>query len=151
VGAVDRLRAARPDEEAEGPYGGDDARVLAAVDPANPYGALLPWPPAGAREGLRPRRVPGAWVIMVDGMPIVYAGPRGRQLLTFRATSSPERGALEAAFHALAYLPRAGRKGILVVERVDDVPVRESPHYALLRAAGFESDYRGLAAPAAGR
>ena len=60
-GAVERLRAVRPDPDAVAPAGPAEVRVLAAVDPANPYGALVPWPAPAAGCEARPRRSPELW------------------------------------------------------------------------------------------
>ncbi|MDJ0892611.1 MAG: DEAD/DEAH box helicase [Gammaproteobacteria bacterium] len=146
VGAVDRLRAARPDPDPVGPCADEDVLTLAAVDPANPYGAVLPWPANGANDEGRPRRVPGAWVILVDGKAVLYLGPGGRQLLTFPETAGEQRGELKAALRALHQLPRGARRGLLTIRKIDGVPVNESPHLELLRECGFERDYRGVTA-----
>ena len=74
TGAVDRLRSYS--REPEDPV----ALVLAACDPANPYGAALPWP---EREGHRPGRKPGALVVMVGGALIFYVERGGKTLLSF--------------------------------------------------------------------
>jgi ATP-dependent Lhr-like helicase len=134
AGAVDRLRAAPPD--------GDVAPLtLAAIDPANPWGALLPWP--GGDGAARPRRVAGAWVIQHRGEPLLWVGPGARQLVTFPALAV--EGGLERALRALSALPRAGRRSPLVIESIDGVPVFESPLAPALTQAGFRRDYRGLA------
>ena len=81
VGAIDRLRThrARPRRRpAEKPV----ALALAATDPANPYGAALPWPPQEA--GHRPGRKAGAIVVLVDGELTLYVERGGKTLLTFR-------------------------------------------------------------------
>jgi ATP-dependent Lhr-like helicase len=140
-GVIDRLRAARP-EDAEGePPGEGDTLLLPAVDPSNPYGAILPWPQTADPEA-RPRRVPGAWLVLVRGRPALYLAPGGRHLFTF---PSPEgTDALGAAFQALHRLPGNRKPRLLTVERVDGLPVRESPHHDRLHRSGFRSDYRGL-------
>lgn len=145
AGAVDRLRAARAAKADDEPCDDEDALVLAALDPANPYGALLPWPASGAGESVRPRRVSGAWIVLVDGRPVLHVGPGARQLLTFPAMCT-ERGELRVAFRALHRLPRGRRRGLLVVQKVDGCSAAESPHYPLLRECGFAEDYRGLTA-----
>ncbi|MGI9336615.1 MAG: DEAD/DEAH box helicase [Gammaproteobacteria bacterium] len=146
IGAVDRLRGARPDRGAPGPRTADDVLALAAIDPANPYGALLPWPETGAagddRRG-RPRRVPGAWVLGIGGRPILYLSASRREVLTFPAMIDTRAGDLLACIRCLGSLPH-GRNKLLIVERVDGARVEESPHAALWRQAGFVSDYRGL-------
>jgi ATP-dependent Lhr-like helicase len=145
LGAVDRLRASRaPDDER--PFDDGDARVLAAIDPANPYGALLPWPQPRDENESRPRRVAAAWVVLVAGAPALYASANARDVLTLCDAKAAARGALAVAFRALHGLPRAARPKLVTVETIDGIPVRESPHRATLEAAGFVSDYRGFTA-----
>jgi ATP-dependent Lhr-like helicase len=133
AGAVDRLRATPPD-------GGDEALVVAAIDPANPWGSLLPWP-GGEREA-KPRRVPGAFVIQDRGVPLLYVGAGAKQLITFPGLSA--EGGLALALHALGRLPQGRRKPV-VIESIDGVPVHDSPWAPALMQAGFRRDYRGLA------
>src|SRR4051812_14634682 len=70
-GAVERLRSL---PEADGSY-----LLLAATDPANPYGASLPWPKL--ESGRRPGRTPGAHLLLHDGEPLVFVERGGRGLL----------------------------------------------------------------------
>ena len=124
-GAADRLRGERA---ADTP-----PVVVAATDPAQLYGAALPWP---ERAG-RPVRTPGALVALHGGEPVAYLERGARRLLTFGA--DPSRW-----IEALTDLVKNGRLRALTLERVDDVPTRESPAAAALRAAGFVDAYRGL-------
>ncbi|AGA90372.1 Lhr-like helicase [Thioflavicoccus mobilis 8321] len=140
-GALDRLRAARPAEDDLTDGAGETACILAAIDPANPWGALLPWPPTGGADG-RPRRVAGAWLITVGGLPSIYVAPGGRRIQTFPSPGDDDQ-ALSSACEALHRLPR---RRTLIVEQIDGVPARESPLAERLRACGFVDDYRGLAA-----
>ncbi|MCP3914393.1 MAG: DEAD/DEAH box helicase [bacterium] len=147
-GAVDRLRSLRRDaSDARAP----DVVCLPALDPANPFGTLLDWPPTAPSEGGKaraPRRVPGAWVVLVDGAPGVYVAPGKRHVVTFPSgLDTPFEGgsgARVAAFRALTTLPREGRRRAFVLETVDGVPVESGPHLAALLAAGFVRDYRGV-------
>jgi ATP-dependent Lhr-like helicase len=123
----------------------EDVVTLAALDPANPYGALLPWPEPTNPEATRPRRVAGAWVLLAQGRPVLYVGPRGRQLITFTPKTRDDRGELDAAFRALHHLPRGTRRSYLVIEKIDGVPALESPCMEQMRSCGFERDYHGLA------
>ena len=82
----------------------------------------------------------------MEGKAVLYLGPGGRQVLTFPDMASEERGELAAALRSLHQLPRGGRRGLLTIHKVDGVPVGESPHYPLIRACGFERDYRGVTA-----
>ncbi|HEU5485933.1 MAG TPA: crosslink repair DNA glycosylase YcaQ family protein, partial [Microlunatus sp.] len=142
TGAVDRLRSeqAEPSE----PRG----LVLAACDPANPYGAALPWP---EREGHRPGRKPGALVILVNGRLVFYVERGGRTLLSF--TDDPEW--LGPASSALAQAVRLGQLGRLTVERADGQHVFGSPAVSTsLQEAGFVMTPSGLRlrpAPGTGR
>ena len=144
-GAVDRLRAARPEaEERDRPVAAEDIVTLAAVDPANPYGTLLDWPEAARPDQAKPRRIAGAWVLLARGRPVLYVAPRGRRILSFPATIRAEDGALEAALAALRRLPKSGRRGLLVIEKIDGVAAAESTLLPEFRAAGYQLDYRGL-------
>ena len=134
--ALDRLR------DVEGRH---EVRVLAAVDPANPYGALLPWPEGGQGEA-RPRRVPGAWVVLVDGRLALYLQPGGRNLLTFAGQLPEPEAQLALALSALAQLPPGGRRHFLV-SSVDGVAVQHSPLQALLLQLGFTTEYGGMSPP----
>jgi ATP-dependent Lhr-like helicase len=147
-GAVDRLRAlAEPAELAK--RTGAKAVVLAATDPANPYGAALPWPDrvvdSGNGEtvpatGHRAGRKAGALVVMVGGELILYVERGGRTLLSF--ADDPE--ALIAAGQALAGSVRSGALGAMSVERADGESVHSSPLRDALTAAGFRATPRGL-------
>jgi ATP-dependent Lhr-like helicase len=143
-GAVDRLRTrTTPDPDA------DTARavVLAATDPANPYGASLPWPTRnGDREGHRPGRKAGALVVLVDGELAVYVERGGKTLLSFEPDNgeiSPEV-VMRTAVEALALAVRDGWLGRLDVERADGESVLQSPLGNALEAAGFRATPRGL-------
>ncbi len=136
-GAVDRLRAVRTPDVA-----GEDAavRVLAATDPANPFGAALDWPaPAGDGRHL-PKRAAGAHVVLVAGAPVAYLERGGRSLLTF--TTDDEL--LGAAAGGLGGLVDSGRVDRLTVQRVDGDAPTDQPLVDHLRAAGFADHPRGL-------
>src|SRR5581483_677588 len=124
-GAVERLRELRdrPDEA--------DALVLAAADPAQPYGAALPWP---RRAGARAARVAGAYVVSLAGEPVLYVERGGRSLVPLR---DPDEEWLRPALAALVAHVRGGRAKRLAVERFDGEPVTESEAMALLVEAGF--------------
>ena len=136
---VDRLRGYADTVDRESPE--YRAVVLAAADPANPYGAALPWP-AGS-GGHRPGRKAGALVILVDGALVWYLERGGRSLLNFSDDSEAQR----AAAAALADMVATSRLGGVVVEKIDGVPVLEAGHTdsaAALLAAGFARTPRGM-------
>ncbi|MEO8539683.1 MAG: DEAD/DEAH box helicase, partial [bacterium] len=135
-GAVERVRAERelPDDPS--------VLVLAATDPAQPYGGTLPWPrdESEARKGYQ--RVAGARVVLVDGVPVVYLDRGHRGLLTFPSASDVDL--LGLAVVALgADRVALGSKG-LSIERIDGVPAMESPLGPALREAGFGQGFRGF-------
>jgi ATP-dependent Lhr-like helicase len=134
-GAVERLRSL-PRED--GSYA-----VLAATDPANPYGASLPWPKPPS--GRRPARAPGAHLLLRDGEPLIYVERGGRGIL--RLTHLDEPALAEAAV-ALAEAVSAGRLPKLAIERLDGEPVIGSGHEASLLSAGFSRGPRKLTASA---
>jgi ATP-dependent Lhr-like helicase len=155
AGAVDRMRAmadaARGPDRAADPWDtkansrsaqGPHVMVLPATDPANAYGAALPWPdrPGDGASGHRPGRKAGALVVLADGELILYVERGGKTLLSW--TSEPEL--LEPASAALAAAVRAGALGRLTVERADGGEVYDSPLAAALAAAGFRPTPRGL-------
>lgn len=149
-------------------YGTFTVTLLAATDPANPYGAALSWPaiPSFAGEGVgvvkhRPARKAGACVVLVDGAPVLYVERGAKTLLAF--TADPVL--LEAAAPALARLVSAGGAEKISVEKVNDVELLsthtlgthtlnpsggeavEHPVEALraaLQAQGFYATVRGL-------
>ncbi|WP_067507582.1 ATP-dependent helicase [Actinoplanes sp. TFC3] len=147
-GAVDRLRAlSEPAELAK--RTGVVATVLAATDPANPYGAALPWPDrvvdSGNGEttpatGHRAGRKAGALVVLVGGDLILYVERGGRTLLSF----TDDNEALVAAGQALAASVKSGSLGPMSVERADGESVHASPLRDALTAAGFRATPRGL-------
>ena len=153
-GSIDRLRT-----YAEVP---DDAKpvavALAATDPANPYGAALPWPDRperaegespDSRSGHRPGRKAGALVVLVDGALTLYVERGGKTLLTW--PDAPEL--LEPATQALAEAARRGALGRMTVERADGeqlLGAGATPLRAALDAAGFVATPRGLRLRASG-
>jgi ATP-dependent Lhr-like helicase len=125
-GAVERVRELRPREDEE-----PEVVVLAAADPAQPYGAALPWP---RRAGARAARVAGAYVVLLGGESVLFVERSGRSLVPLR---EPDDAWLRPAFEALvAHARQAGVKR-LGVERFDGEPVAESEAMPLLAEVGF--------------
>jgi ATP-dependent helicase Lhr and Lhr-like helicase len=121
-GAVERLRE-------EGEPGAP--LVLAAADPAQPYGAAIPWP---KRSGARAARVAGAQVVLLGGEAALFVERGARSLVPLR---EPEDEWLRPALEALVAHARATGAKRLAVERFDGEPVAESPVLPLLVEAGF--------------
>ncbi|MEV2265209.1 Lhr family helicase [Nonomuraea africana] len=140
-GAVDRMRALSPGASGSvaDTGSGQSAVVLASADPANPYGAALPWPARPGDAGHKPGRKAGALVVLVDGHLVLYVERGGKTLLSFA-----DDGRLRPAVDALALAVRDGALGKLTVERADGGSITDSPLAAALEAAGFHPTPRGL-------
>ncbi|HEX3517753.1 MAG TPA: DEAD/DEAH box helicase [Solirubrobacteraceae bacterium] len=140
-GAVERLRTP-PSDRAR-------TLVLGAADPAQPYGAALPWPKREGSSG-RPARVAGAYVVTVQDVPLLYVerGGRGLVVLAERTGSGPvpgrEQEPLREALEALASAVRGGRVPKLSLERIDGEPAIASQLVPLLVELGFQSGPRRL-------
>ena len=142
-GAVDRLRAVR-DVEPAAPL----VHLLAATDPASPYGAALPWPRRGDEDRRPFQRAAGAYVVVVDGVAALYLERGGTTLQTLPAADDPNVAQL--ALSSLSVLVADGRLKELVIARVDGVPVGQSPWRDRLLEAGFTPGYRGVVLRGAG-
>ncbi|HYM83498.1 MAG TPA: DEAD/DEAH box helicase, partial [Candidatus Dormibacteraeota bacterium] len=141
-GALERLRTLRePDRDRP------RVHVLAAADPANAFGAAIPWPRRGDDDRRVLARAAGAYVVMVDGAAALYLDRGGGSLQTLPAFDAD--GVATLALPALGALVADGRFRELVITRVDGLTVAESPARARLLEAGFRPGYRGLALRAA--
>jgi ATP-dependent Lhr-like helicase len=125
-GAVERLRELRPKEGEE-----PEAFVIAAADPAQPYGAALPWP---KRAGGRAARVAGAQVVLLGGEAALFVERGGRSIVALR---EPDEEWLRPALAALVEHVKGKRGKRLAVERFDGEPVGETELMPLLLEAGF--------------
>jgi ATP-dependent Lhr-like helicase len=159
AGSVDRLRSFATPDRVPAP-----AVVLAATDPANVYGAALPWPDravgdatapgaegavdvgegtgSGRRaSGHRAGRKAGALVVLVDGDLVLYVERGGKTLLSW----TEDELALKEAATALSSAVSQGALGRMVVQKADGASVHEdTPLSAALQAAGFAATPRGL-------
>src|SRR3954467_8788031 len=125
-GAVERLRELRPREGEE-----PEPLVLAAADPAQPYGAAIPWP---KRANGRAARVAGAHVVLLGGEAVLFVERGGRTLVPLR---EPDEEWLRPALAALVAFVKRGVAKRLAVERFDSEPVTETLVMPLLVEAGF--------------
>ena len=124
-GAVDRLRSLRDS--------GGGIVALAATDPANAFGTILPWPQSDGRMG----RAAGAYCVVDDGRLVLYLERGGRSLLT--------NGEVQPA-HLQALIAVATNAGRVELQKVDGAPVMDSPLKSILREAGFSQTHRSLVA-----
>jgi ATP-dependent Lhr-like helicase len=149
AGAVERLRSLPREEGVHS--------LLAATDPAQPYGAQLPWPKPPLREiggdgddgekrgGRRPSRVAGAYVLLRDGEPVIYVERGGKGIL--RLARLDEAG-LAAALAELADAAAEGLIPKLGIERIDGESVFGSGLEEALAEAGFTRQPRRMVASA---
>jgi ATP-dependent Lhr-like helicase len=135
-GAVDRMRAL-----AQG-QGQVETVTLPAADPAQPYGAALPWPtrPGETAAAHRPGRKAGALVVLHSGELVLYVERGGKTLLSW----SDDTEVLKPCAAALATAVREGALGRMTVERADGATVHGSPLAEALESAGFRPTPRGL-------
>jgi ATP-dependent Lhr-like helicase len=136
AGTVDRLRKHSRDAGAE--VEEPSVLTLAATDPANPYGAALPWPEN--EGGHRPGRKAGALVVLVDGRLAAYVERGGRTVLLFGAGETVRTHAASG----IASVVRTGGVPQLVVEKVDGEFALGTPFGKQLEAAGFAATPKGL-------
>ncbi|HEX6351940.1 ATP-dependent helicase [Actinophytocola sp.] len=137
-GAVDRLRALSRSDNT--PATDTKATVLAAADPAQPYGAALPWPDPAGEGKHRPARKAGALAVLVDGVPALYVERGGRSLLSFTEDATTLRSAAEGLSRAV----KEGWLGQLAVQRADGEVALTSGLAEVLREAGFRATPKGL-------
>ncbi|MFC0219869.1 ATP-dependent helicase [Pseudochelatococcus lubricantis] len=135
---IDRLR-----ELAEACPAASPAVALSAADPANPFGATLPWP--AHASGMRPTRRAGGLVVIRDGRLVLWLAPGGRHLLTYADVGDPATpDTLVATGAALAATLKRARTASFTIETVDDQPVSAAPVALVLRAVGFSRLPKGL-------
>jgi ATP-dependent Lhr-like helicase len=132
-GAVERLRDLRD------PESDPDVIVLGAADPAQPFGAAIPWPRRASARG--PSRTFGAQVVLMDGAPVLYLERGGKSLLPLR---NPDPVWLQPAVGALAAWVRGEPGRRVAIERFDGESVFGSAAEAMLLAHGFFSGLRGM-------
>lgn len=137
---VDRLRSYAEDTQLHKPE--PVALALAATDPANPYGAALPWPALNVEAGTghRPGRKAGALVVLVDGALALYVERGGKTLLAF----SEDAEVLAAAGAALVGVVTRGAVDKLIMEKVNGHGILDTPIAAALAHAGAYSTPKGL-------
>ncbi len=143
TGAIDRLRThlRAPSRGAGDRPEKQTALALAATDPANPFGAALPWP--AQESGHRPGRKAGAIVALVDGSLTLYVERGGKTLLTF----TEDEELLAHGIEALGRVVREGALGRLTVEKADGASILGQDSEVIRRAmesAGFIATPRGL-------
>lgn len=137
-GAIDRLRSFSRTEHA--PEGAEEAVVLAAADPAQPYGAALEWPSPVTETRHRPGRKAGALVVLVSGEAVFYVERGGKSLLTF----TEDEETLRRAADGLVRMVRQGWLEQLAVRRTDGESAIGTRVSDILADAGFRPTPQGL-------
>jgi ATP-dependent Lhr-like helicase len=156
-GAVDRLRAPREVS------GDPTALTLDATDPANPYGATLPWPARATAMGRGPTRSVGATTFAVNGALAAFLARGDRQLFTWLPEAEPDRSrAAQAVATALFARAQMGDEGSteassrgaagvgtlgMLIEDIDGRPPADHPIAPYLIQAGFLRGALGFHAP----
>jgi ATP-dependent Lhr-like helicase len=142
-GAIDLLRSMRDTEDTT------QGEMLAATDPANPYGATLKWLPSAASARGATRTV-GASVVLVDGALAAYLARGDRQLLTWIPEAEPQRSKVARAV-ARALLARAASGGDtprgMLIEEIDGVPASLHPLAPTFVEIGFIAGALGVSLP----
>jgi ATP-dependent Lhr-like helicase len=140
--AVERLRSSRSDlSDASDPSDRCDtagATLLASCDPANPYGAALPWPERSDARG--PARAVGSYVTLRNGEPVFWFSRSEGRMVVFMDDAS----ALAAGADALCEAVAAGRIEPFVLARIGDGPAATHPAAQVLTAHGLAASSRGL-------
>jgi ATP-dependent Lhr-like helicase len=142
--AVDLLRSLRNES------GKADAVHLAASDPANPYGSLLPWLAAGPEETPQPHsmaRASGASVILVNGRLAAFFRRRNPSIRVFLPEDEPERtqmGRELAKKLADVAIARQKRRHGMLIGEINEQPAREHFLARLLQDAGFVDTAAGF-------
>jgi ATP-dependent Lhr-like helicase len=135
--ALEMLRSLRAEPETA------EVVVIAATDPANPYGAVLAWPSAdtgGGTAARGPTRTVGSTVVLVNGRLGAYVGRHGRPLLSYLPGEEPDHAIVgRGVASALADLARLGegRHGGLLVAEINGKPAAGHPLAEFLPDAGF--------------
>jgi ATP-dependent Lhr-like helicase len=150
-GAVDLLRAARVPDDHE-----SITVTLTATDPANPYGALIPWATEGTQKATDETqmsssrgatRTVGARVVIVDGRLACWIGRGDRALVVTLPDEEPERSrvghAMARELVAAAHRDPDGRRGRLIAE-INGAPAAAHPASRYLLEAGFTATSQGL-------
>ncbi|MEI7886440.1 MAG: crosslink repair DNA glycosylase YcaQ family protein [Actinomycetes bacterium] len=140
---VHKSRNAKEPNVADGE--GFDSWVLAATDPAQPYGAAVPWPASGGR----PTRAIGAYVVLVNGHACAYLERGGKRLFTFESASEYEfwpqvLGSILSTSPGATSSASRSRIRRLRIESIDGESAAVSPWADALRKAGFTEGYKGL-------
>ena len=134
--AVDMLRSLRAAPE------NPEAVHLAASDPANPYGAVLPWPAAGSMA-----RAAGASVILVNGEFAAFLRRKNPSIAVLLPEDEPDRSrfarALARCLAQAAHRWQGRRSGLLIGE-INDAPSREHFLAPFLEEAGFVNSPLGF-------
>ena len=129
---VDRLRSEPDANSLKEPV------ILSTPDPANPYGALLPWP----ENAGRPRRASGTLTVMVEGHPVFFVEKGAKKITSFPKVEEPDF--LEAGLRGLDKIARGIRGKMIQLAELDGQHPSKSPLYAALKGYGFRDDYHGI-------
>jgi ATP-dependent Lhr-like helicase len=138
-GAIDLLRSLR--DEPETP----ETVILSATDPANPYGAIVPWPAADHGSARTLSRSVGADVILVNGIMACYISRGEKSFYLFLPENEPTRSMVgREVAKVLASLVQGGSRRALLISEVNEEPAARSPLAPFLVEAGFTATAMGM-------
>ena len=137
-GADERLRHLATESDSAR----DHAVILSAVDPASPYGAVIPWPETSCSESSRPKRAAGARVILRDGNLLGYLNPACDALTTFRCSAAEPEAQADQLATAIA--DAASVSVPVLLKTIDGIPAEQSPLAPAFVRQGFQASSSGL-------
>ena len=136
--AVDLLRSLRVKRDGDK----SEMLMLAATDPANPYGSLMKWPSGGDASSSLTRSV-GARVVLCDGALIAYLRRGNTNVQVFLPDEEPARGQAGKALAEFLFA-KAQTEGGMLVASVNGVAVAEHPMAKTWLEAGFVAGAMGF-------
>jgi ATP-dependent Lhr-like helicase len=137
-GADERLRNLTSQEN----VGSTKSIAISAVDPANPFGVIIPWPSVAGHKAIKPQRTSGALVLIQGGLAIGYLNRGYESLTTFRHTTSDLPAMPKVLAAAIAKL--TGSHGPILLASIDGHPAQDSDLAPDFLTAGFQSSSSGL-------
>ena len=137
-GADERLRNLATPDDSTNPR----TVILSAVDPANPFGSVIPWPELAAKKASKPQRTAGALVVVQGGSALAYLNRAADSLVTFRQSAQQTQTATSAIAKAIAELAQS--RGPIMLTTIDGYDADQSELAPNFVAAGFQSSSSGL-------
>ncbi len=117
--------------------------VVAACDPANPYGASLPWPETTHAVTLT--RAAGALVVLADGLALAHLTRGGRRLTLFTGPQGVgEHELIALVVRALMHTVQTTSTERIILEKINGESALQSPYLENFRQAGAGITPKGI-------